>query len=227
MHARTQTEKHAHPSTARRAGGAVRRHPVATGIVAVGAGVVLYWLVFVYFGVQAIFTDDRVDESLPSFESGAGEGPQSDAAEPLDEPSVEEPEISSSTTPEETTTTAAAPPEIRTVAEGSFVGRSHPSSGTAVVLTDGTQTFLRFDDDFQTDNGPDLFVYVVAGVDSQSDSGLYDDDFVNLGRLTGNIGAQNYEVPAGVDLGAYDTVVVWCDRFDVVFGAADLVPNGT
>lgn len=47
---------------------------------------------------------------------------------------------------------------VRVAYVGSFGPRSHPAEGTAVVLTDGTQTFLRFDDDFATDNGPDLNV---------------------------------------------------------------------
>ena len=114
---------------------------------------------------------------------------------------------------------------VRVAAVGSFISRSHPSSGTAAVLTDGTQTFLRFDDDFATDNGPDLNVYLSAAGpnDSVGDLGS---DFIDLGDMKGNIGAQNYEVPAGTDLGRYRTVVIWCVRFSVAFGAAELAPVG-
>ena len=52
--------------------------------------------------------------------------------------------------------------------------------------------------------------------------GAFDDTFVNLGRLKGNVGDQNYEIPAGTDLGGLTTVVIWCDRFNSAFGAADL-----
>jgi len=45
---------------------------------------------------------------------------------------------------------------------------------------------------------------------------------VNLGRLKGNQGDQNYPLPADVDLGRFASVVIWCDRFDSAFGAADL-----
>jgi hypothetical protein len=47
---------------------------------------------------------------------------------------------------------------------------------------------------------------------------------VDLGDLRGNIGRQNYEIPDDVDLDAYDTVVIWCERFTTSFGAADLEP---
>ena len=65
-------------------------------------------------------------------------------------------------------------------------------------------------------------MYLVASGDAEGDSGSFDDDFVDLGDLKGNIGAQNYEIPIDVDLDRYDTVVIWCVRFGVAFGAADL-----
>lgn len=49
-----------------------------------------------------------------------------------------------------------------------------------------------------------------------------DEGFVSLGRLKGNIGAQNYELPAGTDLGRYHSVVIYCQRFHVVFATATL-----
>jgi hypothetical protein len=52
--------------------------------------------------------------------------------------------------------------------------------------------------------------------------GAFDDDFVELGKLKGNIGSQNYDVPSGVDLARYGTAVIWCKRFSVPFGAASV-----
>ncbi len=112
---------------------------------------------------------------------------------------------------------------VRVAYVGSFGPRSHPAEGTAVVLTDGTQTFLRFDDDFATDNGPDLNVYLhTAGPDASVDDLV--GDFIDLGDLKGNIGAQNFVIPGDVDLDRYSTVSVWCVRFRVVFGTAALAP---
>jgi hypothetical protein len=110
-----------------------------------------------------------------------------------------------------------------TLAEGSFIplGR-YSGEGTALVLNDGSeQRFLRFEN-FATDNGPDLRVYLVNS-DAGADQSTFDDDFVDLGVLRGNIGDQNYEIPPDVDLSVYDTVVVWCVRFSTGFTAADLV----
>ena len=115
-----------------------------------------------------------------------------------------------------------AAPQIVTVAGGMFIPRGRYSGeGTARVLNDGSeQRFLRFEN-FSTDNGPDLNVYLV-NADAAADSGVLDDDVVDLGDLKGNVGDQNYEIPPDVDLSVYDTVVVWCVRFSTPFTAADL-----
>lgn len=179
---------------------------------------------------QSMSVGEHADESAGMTEGGesdpAGEkiakpGATSDgeSAADADEPAATAPATTAAAPPP----TTEAEPAVRVAYVGSFGPRSHPAEGTAVVLTDGTQTFLRFDDDFATDNGPDLNVYLhTAGPDASV--GDLVDDFIDLGDLKGNIGAQNYVVPAGIDLDRYNTVSVWCVRFRVVFGTAELVP---
>ena len=65
-------------------------------------------------------------------------------------------------------------------------------------------------------DGPDLVVYLTK---QPADAQAVGDDYLDLGVLKGNVGNQNYEVPAGVDLSEYDSVVIWCRRFAVSFGA--------
>jgi len=97
----------------------------------------------------------------------------------------------------------------------------HGTSGTVVLLEDATGTrFVRLEN-LDTSNGPDLFVYLsTAPSDGPEDQ--FDDDFVNLGRLEGNVGNSNYVIPSDTDLARYASVVIWCDRFDSAFGAAPL-----
>jgi hypothetical protein len=99
--------------------------------------------------------------------------------------------------------------------KGTFSSLAHETSGAAVVkmLNDGSR-ILRLED-FETSNGPDVRVYVSTGEP-------YGKDFVDLGGLKGNVGNQNYAIPSGTDLERYDTVVIWCRRFTVAFGAAPL-----
>lgn len=70
----------------------------------------------------------------------------------------------------------------------------------------------------------DLYVYLSTNP-AGGPEGAFDDQFANLGRLQGNIGDQNYEIATDVDPATYTGVVVWCDRFDSAFGAADLTPG--
>lgn len=147
--------------------------------------------------------------------------PESDMADEAADETADEPAEEAAVEEEPA---APAVPEIRTIAtnNGELVDHAHRGDGTANVITDGTRTFLRFEDDFAIDNGPDLNVYLVRGVDADGPAGAFDDDFIDLGDLKGNIGAQNYELPEGVDISEYDTVVIWCVRFGVAFNAANL-----
>ena len=105
---------------------------------------------------------------------------------------------------------------------GTFVGVNdgiHNAEGQTKViqLSDGSN-FLRLED-FRSTNGPDLYVYL------STDKGA--SDIVNLGRLKGNIGDQNYEIPDGTDLSKYDTALIWCQAFSVLFGSSELEQVGS
>ncbi len=100
---------------------------------------------------------------------------------------------------------------------GNFVGVGdgiHDAQGEVLIIeSDDGSKFLRFEN-FRATNGPDLFVYLATDETAT--------DFVNLGRLKGNIGNQNYLIPPGVDLADQDTVLIWCKQFSVLFGSAEL-----
>ena len=111
----------------------------------------------------------------------------------------------------------------RVLAQGSFHGVAHETKGTAAIyaLPDGKQ-LLRFSG-FETSNGPDVQVYLVAAPDATDNETVTKAGFLHLGALKGNIGDQNYDVPADADLNKYQAVTIWCRRFGVNFGTAPLV----
>ncbi len=73
---------------------------------------------------------------------------------------------------------------------------------------------------FETSNGPDVRVYLVAAPDVNENETVKQAGFIDLGAMKGNIGDQNYDVPADVDLAKYRSVSIWCRRFRVNFGTA-------
>jgi hypothetical protein len=100
---------------------------------------------------------------------------------------------------------------------GNFIGVNdgiHNAEGLAkVIVLDEGNSILRLEN-FRATNGPDLYVYLSTDKSAS--------DFVSLGRLKGNIGNQNYEIPEGTELSKYDTVLIWCRAFSVLFGSAKL-----
>lgn len=168
--------------------------PAALVLVAAGA------VALVLFQPWKLIIDMRVDEPAP----------QAALAQP---------------SPSGTRTPEPAGPE--TVARGQFISHEHGTSGRALVLAlpDG-QRVLRLED-FDTSNGPDLKVWLSEAPVLEGTDGWFvfdDHPYVSLGALKGNVGNQNHEIPASADLDRLDAVSIWCERFHVSFGAAELKP---
>ena len=124
-----------------------------------------------------------------------------------------------------TAAAAATADTPMTLAAGMFHSNAHATKGTATVLDlGGGRRVLRLTD-FATSNGPDVRVYLVAAADVQDDATVKSAGFVELGPMKGNIGDQNYDIPASVDLASYRTVTIWCKRFSVNFGSAPLAKS--
>ena len=110
----------------------------------------------------------------------------------------------------------------KVLAKGEFHKADKAGSGTATIyqLADGKRV-LRLTD-FAVDNGPDLHVRLIAADDAKDTASVAKMDNVELGKLKGNKGSQNYDVPENVDLSKYRVVSIWCNRFSVNFAAAPL-----
>lgn len=104
------------------------------------------------------------------------------------------------------------------VALGEFSDGAHPTSGQVEVIEDADEgTFSLVMTDFLSDNGPDLFVYLATDTSAA--------DVIDLGALRATSGTLNYEIPSGAYDAKYDHVLIWCDQFSVLFGAAELAPS--
>jgi len=102
---------------------------------------------------------------------------------------------------------------LEPILSASLVPSAHDVSGKVSVYDiDGKRT-LRFED-FDTVNGPDLFIYLATDTTAE--------DFVNLGEIKATKGNVNYEISNDINLEKYDTVLVWCRAFKVLFSYAEL-----
>ncbi len=198
----------------------IRRKP---NLMMAGAivGVALLIFIFVWFEPHKAFIDERVDEVVPQAETVI----QEDAAP------TTSPDSSAGTTPlpvDETSVvvTTLVPPVAYPVllSQSVLIDVAHGGSGTVLVLEleDGSRV-LRFED-LDVLNGPDLVVILsdrsLSGADDYTDG-----QYLILGELKGNLGNQNYQIPAEVDLSEWATAAIWCRRFNTTFNVASI--NGS
>ena len=113
------------------------------------------------------------------------------------------------------------------VAEGTFI-HADPNDpihwGKGQVSVRRNSVFLH--DNFEVGPGPKFHVYLVPKANIRTSSDLDNQMFVDLGRLRAFQGSQRYEIPAGVKLADFKSVVIWCEQFSVLISPADLKQKG-
>ena len=157
-------------------------------------------------------TDDVADE--PATDEPATDEPAAD------EPAEEAPPATEAPAAEEAPPVTEAPTGPVLLGFGQFVGLAgHDGVGDAGIFRNPDGSLLLRFENFDIENGPDLEVYLVPGADQVD----LVEGSIHLGALKGNIGDQNYELPAGTELAAGEwTVLVWCEAFSVEFVGATL-----
>lgn len=181
---------------------------------------------FLLFRPDTLFIDDMVDESLADAFTATSE------TEPASTPPTTTPPgtaaAAGAATDEETVAagTVSAPTTLQpessgpvSAATGEFVGIDHRAEGTAAVYEQDGRYVLRFEDDTDIQNGPDLFVWLL---ESDEYTGGDPGEVIDLGRLKGNVGGQNYQLPTEYDPDVHRYVLIWCKRFSVPFAASPL-----
>jgi len=187
------------PGKRRPPGGLARKHPFVSAAAFIGVGLTAF--VLVWFQPQKLFLNKTVNEPVPGVIQTAPAGETSRNA----------------------TAGGSPAPHLEVLRSGSFRSLEHATTGTAIVLRrPGARLILRLDR-LVTSNGPDLRVYL-SHISASSDPHAYRTGFIDLGALKGNRGSQNYAIPAGTDLAAFKSAVIWCRRFAVGFGVAPLSP---
>ncbi len=167
-------------------------------------------LAFGYYTISPLFRTIEVNDTKPLFTIATS---TDEKISTTSTPATKKEEPLGSDVPDGST--AIVPESIPTI-RGPFpvFGTPlHKASGSVVLFEDGENVTLRYED-FETINGPDLFVYLATDKDAGA--------FVSLGEIRGTKGNINYEVPKGTDLSKYKYVLTWCKKFDVLFNSAEI-----
>jgi hypothetical protein len=117
-------------------------------------------------------------------------------------------------------------PNLQTVAannilrSGSFVNteQDHPTTGTVRIITENGKRYLDLDEAFSTATGPDVFIILHRR--DRVPVNISEQDYVNLAPLKSFKGAQRYAIPDNLNLDDYQSVAIWCRKFNVTFGYA-------
>ena len=125
----------------------------------------------------------------------------------------------------DTAVAASEPVQLKT---GSFMDADafHKGSGTATIFRGPDGEHLLRLEDLKVTNGPDLRVILSPVANPGSRDEVSAPGYVELGKLKGNIGNQNYPIPDDVDVAAQGSVVIYCRPFHVIFSVATLQEGG-
>jgi Electron transfer DM13 len=195
-----------------------RRHPRAAAAVVIASLAVALPLGW-YLG-SPLFIRTALVEPAPVVVGGptSSEAPEEsiDASSPPASPSPEQhPAASPTTVPP---SSPSQPPQSLQMFQGRFVGADdfHFARGRARLIETAPGSWVLRIEDFSVRNGPDLYVYLSPR------AGGYARGAVEVGTLKATDGSFNYRLPAGTDVDAVRSVVIWCKAFSVEFGAARL-----
>jgi Electron transfer DM13 len=186
----------------------VRRKRVLIPLGIVLAAALTFGLV--WFQPWKLWVDHRVDEALPA----VALSPAAQSA--------------GSTRPPSTTATTATPRADAVLLErGTLISHEHATHGTVSVVRQPDGRRVLAIANLSTSDGPDVHVWLTDARVVPGSNGwhVFDDGrHISLGRLKGNLGNQVYPIPDNADLALLTSVSIWCERFDVSFGAAELAP---
>ena len=116
---------------------------------------------------------------------------------------------------DEVSTNIQSETKATALSTGNFVGKSdHITTGQVTLekTTGGYQ--LNFASDFSLDGAPDPIVAI-------GNSDVYQAEN-KIGALKNITGSQVYQLPADFTPGQFSQVYIWCEKFSVPLGIADL-----
>ena len=105
---------------------------------------------------------------------------------------------------------------------GDFVKKQKSIKGSWEVIQRGDQTVIKFGEDFRARNGPDLKVFLSPQSLTDVTGKTATEGAILLGALTTTKGGQEFVLPAGVDINAFESLLVHCEAYSVLWGGGEL-----
>ena len=116
----------------------------------------------------------------------------------------------------------AAQDASETLHTGVWKKKTSKSSGEWSIVKEHGRTFVKLSDDFKTRKAPDLKIFLSPLSAAAANGKNATEGAVLISALSSHKGAQIYEIPAGVDLAAYKSILIHCEAYAKLWSAADL-----
>ncbi|MEO9969753.1 MAG: DM13 domain-containing protein [Hyphomonadaceae bacterium] len=117
---------------------------------------------------------------------------------------------------------AAAVPADGILTSGTWTKKKRTSKGTWSITREGGELFVKLDDDFSTRNAPDLKIFLSPLSAAEAANANATDGALLISLLSSNKGAQSYMIPSGTDLANYQSILIHCEDYTILWSAADL-----
>lgn len=105
----------------------------------------------------------------------------------------------------------------------SFEKKTYKIDGTISVEQANGKTYLVLSDDFRTRSGPDLKIFLSKRSVADATGQNATSQAIKVSALTSNRGQQRYELPSGINIADFSSVLIHCEAFSKLWGGADLV----
>lgn len=190
-----------------------------TFTAAAAVTLVLGWVV-----VGPLFVDQTVDDSFKLTMPDGSLNMPAIISLPQANRTLMRPRIMRAAARTESLASEPMPSDPTLIASGQFVDADarHKGRGDANLYTLASGAQLLRLENFDTTNGPALVVYLSKHANPTNAADVRDAEFISLGKLKGNKGHQNYPIPVGTDIEQFQSVVIWCELFGVLFSPAAL-----
>ena len=115
-----------------------------------------------------------------------------------------------------------APLVAATLHQGKWTKKGYPIAGTWQIVEEGGRKLVVLDDAFKTKNAPDLKIFLSPKPVAELDNRNATQGSVLVGPLQSAQGAQKLAIPPGTNLGSYRSILIHCEKYSKLWGAAAL-----
>ena len=107
-------------------------------------------------------------------------------------------------------------------ANGSWTKKSFAINGSWSITESNGTWVLTLDSNFKTKSAPDLKIFLSRQALSDLNGGNATSQSVLISPLKSNKGAQEYAIPANIDISQFQTLIIHCEAYSKLWGGSSL-----